>query len=55
MRLTEAVTAFAVHLQANGKSPRTIDGYRRDLALLVSFAGDVAVETAAHLLPRFSL
>jgi len=54
MRLTEAVVAFAVHLQANGKSPRTIDGYRRDLALLVSFAGDAEVETLTpDLLARF--
>ena len=54
MRLTEAVAAFAVHLQANGKSPRTIDGYYRDLALLVTFAGDVEIETLTpDLLARF--
>jgi len=54
MRLSEAIAAFAVHLQANGKSPRTIDGYRRDLAMLVSFAGDAEVETLTpDLLARF--
>jgi len=54
MRLSEAVAAFAVHLQANGKSPRTIDGYRRDLALLVSFTGDADVEMLTpDLLARF--
>jgi len=54
MRLSEAVAAFAVHLQANGKSPRTIDGYRRDLAMLVSFAGDAEVESLTpDLLARF--
>jgi integrase/recombinase XerC len=54
MRLTEAVAAFAVHLQANSKSPRTIDGYCRDLALLVAFAGEVDVETLTpDLLARF--
>ena len=54
MRLEEAVAAFAVHLQANGKSPRTIDGYRRDLLLLVAFAGDAEIATLTpDLLARF--
>jgi len=54
MRLSEAVAAFAVHLQANGKSPRTIDGYRRDLVMLVSFAGDDQIESLTpDLLARF--
>ena len=44
MKLSDAIDRFAVHLQANGRSPRTIDGYRRDLLLLISFAGDVGVE-----------
>ena len=45
MRLTEAVTAFIIHLQANGKSPRTQAGYHRDLDLLVSFTADTDIET----------
>jgi integrase/recombinase XerC len=54
MRVSQAVAAFAVHLQANGKSPRTIDGYRRDLALLISFTDDAGVESLTpDLLARF--
>ena len=56
MRLSEAIKAFAVHQQAGGKSPRTIDGYRRDLELLVVFSGDAAVDALTpDLLARFAI
>ncbi len=45
MRLSQAIEAFAFHLRANGKSPRTIEGYHRDLDMLQVFIGDIPVDT----------
>ncbi len=45
MRLSQAIEAFAFHLRANGKSPRTIEGYHRDLDMLHVFLGDILVNT----------
>ncbi len=45
MRLFQAIEDFAFHLRANGKSPRTIEGYHRDLDLLQVFLGDIPVKT----------
>ncbi len=41
MRMTDAINRFSIFLEANGRSPRTIDGYRRDLELLIAFTGNV--------------
>ena len=34
MLITDARNSFLIFLEANGRSPRTIDGYRRDLDML---------------------
>ena len=55
MRLSKAIAAFSVHLQANGKSPRTIDGYHKDLELLLAFATDISTESLSpDLAARFA-
>ena len=41
MRMTDARNSFLIFLEANGRSPRTIDGYRRDLDMLLAFTGNV--------------
>ena len=52
--LSEQVEGFLTRLAAEGKSPLTIDCYRRDLARLAVFAGDVpAAGITADLLARF--
>ncbi len=55
MNLSDAVTAFSIHLRANGKSPRTIEGYRRDLELLVAFCTDIPIKNVSpDLTSRFA-
>jgi integrase/recombinase XerC len=44
MRLSHAIKQFTTYLQANRRSPHTISCYRRDLAGLVRFAGDVDID-----------
>jgi len=44
MRLTQAIEEFAVYLEANHRSPATIDCYCRDLRGLVRCVGDVATK-----------
>ena len=41
MRMTNAINRFFIFLEANGRSPRTIDGYRRDLDMLIAGTGNV--------------
>ena len=41
MRMTDARNSFLIFLEANGRSPRTIDGYRRDLDMLIAFMNNV--------------
>ena len=54
MRLADAVAAFATHQKANGKSPRTVEGYQRDLRLLVAFVGEAEIDALTpDLLARF--
>ena len=56
MDLSTAIAQFLTRLEAEGKSPHTVSCYRRDLASLAAFAGDI--ETAAlteDLLARFLL
>ena len=45
MTLTEAIRALIVATQANGRSPRTVAAYREKLGHLVTYLGDVAVES----------
>ena len=45
MRLSHAIDKFTTYLQANRRSPHTISCYRRDLAGLERFAGDVSIDT----------
>jgi integrase/recombinase XerC len=45
MRLSHAIDKFTTYLQANRRSPHTISCYRRDLAGLTLFAGDVDIGT----------
>ena len=40
MKLTAAITGFLIHKSAEGKSQRTLDGYRRQLTLLAKHLGD---------------
>lgn len=44
MRLLEAVDAFLTATRADGRSPKTVDSYRRKLKPLTDFLGDVPVE-----------
>jgi len=44
MRISNAIEQFSTYLQANRRSPHTISCYRRDLAGLVQFAGDVDID-----------
>ena len=54
MHLSEAIEGFALYLRSNRRSPATIAAYRRDLAGLVAFAGDVdAKELTRELVHRF--
>ncbi len=41
MRISEASQRFLIFLDANGRSPRTIDGYRRDLDMMLAHTGDI--------------
>ena len=41
MLMSDAFNRFFIFLEANGRSPRTIDGYRRDLNLLLAFTGNM--------------
>lgn len=53
MRLDAAIADYLASLEAEGRSPRTIDCYRRDLARLVAVLGadrDVATVTPRDLL-----
>ena len=43
MRISNAIEQFTTYLQANRRSPHTISCYRRDLAGLERFAGDVDI------------
>jgi len=43
MLLSQAIEQFTTYLQANRRSPHTISCYRRDLAGLERFAGDVDI------------
>ena len=45
MKLTEAIEALCIATKVNGRSPRTVDGYREKLGYLLAFLGDVAVES----------
>jgi len=47
MRLSHAIEQFTTYLQANRRSPHTISCYRRDLAGLERFAGDVDIGALA--------
>lgn len=40
MRLDKAIEDYLGSLEAEGRSPRTVDAYRRDLALLRGELGD---------------
>ncbi|MFH1531075.1 MAG: tyrosine-type recombinase/integrase [Pseudomonadota bacterium] len=54
MHLTQAIEEFTTYLAADGRSPGTIDCYRRDLSALAAFAGDPAVvDVIPNLLHRF--
>lgn len=54
MLLSEAIEALAVATLANGRSPATVEGYRRKLAPLLSFLGDVDIAgITVHDLRRF--
>jgi len=54
MLLSTAIEQYTTFLKANRRSAGTIDCYRRDLAGLVRFAGDLEVETLSpDLLHRF--
>jgi len=44
MRLTEAIEQLLISTKADGRSPQTVEGYRRKLRPLVAFLGDVLVE-----------
>jgi len=44
MQLSHAIENFTTYLQANRRSPHTISCYRRDLAGLERFAGDVDID-----------
>ena len=41
MTITEALERFLVQLQADGRSPHTINQYRRHIRLLAQWARDV--------------
>lgn len=45
MLLSEAITALLLATKADGRSPATVDGYRRKLRPLRDFLGDVQLET----------
>jgi integrase/recombinase XerD len=45
MRLTEAIDALCIATKVNGRSPRTVEGYREKLRYLLNFLGDVPVES----------
>ena len=45
MTLTEAIKALLVATRADGRSPRTIAAYKEKLGHLVTYLGDVAVES----------
>ncbi|MBZ0271382.1 tyrosine-type recombinase/integrase [bacterium] len=50
------IESYLTRLEADGKSPHTLSCYRRDLRLLLAFAGDVeAAALTADLLARFLL
>jgi len=54
MLLSQAIEQFTTYLQANRRSPHTISCYRRDLAGLERFAGDVDISAlTADLLHGF--
>ena len=54
MTLTQAIEQFTTYLEANRRSPATIDCYRRDLDALGRFAGDVeGNDITPDLLHRF--
>ena len=54
MLLSEAIEALAVATLADGRSPRTVTEYRRKLAALVDFLGDVEITlVTVHDLRRF--
>ncbi|MBI5526560.1 MAG: tyrosine-type recombinase/integrase [Deltaproteobacteria bacterium] len=56
MRLSQAIETFMRSLKANGRSPHTVSYYRRDLKLLLAFAGDAECgELDADLVNRFVL
>lgn len=44
MKLSEAIEALCDATAADGRSQRTVEGYRRNLGYLVSFLGDMDVE-----------
>ena len=54
--LSELIESYLTRLEADGRSPHTLSCYRRDLRLLLAFAGDVeAAALTADLLARFLL
>lgn len=54
MRISNAIEQFSTYLQANRRSPHTISCYRRDLAGLERFAGDVDISALTpDLVHRF--
>lgn len=48
MRIEEALEDFVLQLQADGRSPHTVNQYRRHVALLASWVGDREVEEIDH-------
>jgi integrase/recombinase XerD len=45
MLLSEAIDALCIATKVNGRSPRTVQGYREKLSYLLLFLGDVPVES----------
>ena len=45
MQLSEAIEALGIATKVDGRSSRTVQGYREKLGYLLAFLGDVAVET----------
>jgi site-specific recombinase XerD len=44
MLLSDAIEALCIATKVNGRSPRTVEGYREKLRYLLDFLGDVPVE-----------